>query len=343
MSEDDPMLTCDAAKEAPPAPAETPPGRHPFLQTLHRHRRLLQLTFGLSVFGFLLGKFEVGQVVVLWERVNFPALAILWWTFTAATMALSGVNLFILLRAFGPSRGALPKILLTVPRLEFFSLVVPGRLADVSLLHFLSGHATRPRILAALFLDKAITLGVVGTLAALGIGIAFGWLYGAALAGAGLAGLAVLAHLLLGAQTGELRSWLARKLLRSYAEKLRGFRSDLVALLRAYPAWLANVALTLGKIVLYGAVTRAGYSLFGADVPLGYLILTLAAAQLISILPLSPWGLGVFEGTNILLLERVGVPPQLVLSFFLATRPLAIAFLAGVNLTLTFAARDSAK
>ncbi len=337
------MLTCDAAKEAPPAPAETPAARHRLLQTLHRHRRLLQLAFGLSVLGYLLGKFEVGQVVALWDRVNFPALAVLWWTFTAATMALSGVNLFILLKAFGPSHGALPKILWTVPRLEFFSLVVPGRLADVSLLHFLSGHATRPQILAALFLDKLITLGVVGALAALGIGTAFGWIHGVALAGAGLAGLAVLAQLLLGAQSGGLRSWLARKLLRGYAEKLKGFRNDLLTLLGAYPAWTANIVLTLAKIVLYGAVTRAGYSLFGTEVPLGYLILTLAAAQLVSILPLSPWGLGVFEGTNILLLERVGVPPQLVLSFFLATRPLAIAFLALVNLALTLVARGEAK
>ncbi len=337
------MLTCDAAKEAPPAPAEAPAARQGLIQALHRHRRLLQLAFGLSVLGYLLGKFEFGQIVALWGRVNFPALAGLWWTFTAATMALSGANLFILLKAFGPSRGALAKILRTVPRLEFFSLVVPGRLADVSLLHFLSGHATRPQVLAALFLDKVITLGVVGALAALGIGIAFGWLPGAALAGAGLAGLAVLSQLLLGAQTGRLRSWLGRKLLRRYSEKLKGFRSDFLTLLKAYPAWLANLALTLGKLVLYGAVTRIGYSLFGTEVPLGYLILTLAAAQLISILPISPWGLGVFEGTNIFLLEKVGVPPQLVLSFFLATRPLAITLLAILNLALTLTARSSGK
>jgi uncharacterized membrane protein YbhN (UPF0104 family) len=247
--------------------------------------------------------------------------------------------MFALLSAFARPPGALRDLARAVPRIELFALVVPGRLGDLGLVYFLGRHYPRMEVLAALFVDKVISVAVVGALAALGVGAAMGWPSGAALFAFEALGLGGFAWIASSRGGGSARPRYAKLLPRSLAAPLAGFQGSLKALLSSRRAVLLNLTVTLAKSFLYGMASVVGYRLFGFSVPVVYTVLAVAVAQLVSSIPISASGLGIFEAMNILLMQRAGVTPEVVLALGLSGRVLCAIDLALVNLALAFAVK----
>lgn len=206
-------------------------------------------------------------------------------------------------------------------------LVVPGQVGDVAGMsvmlrrHDFDWHASIGRSL----LDKAVSAGVmlafaIGGIALLwspgSLSLASPWQWIAAIATGALAtGVALRwlwAHT--GASSPGLRGVAARTL------------REMLETSRRHPRRLgANLALTVVKTMLTGL---AYYCVFRAlsmhDLSPWAVTLVAAGSSIVAYLPVSFNGMGTVEAAGIALFGRMGVPPDAVLSAYLALRGIVL-------------------
>ncbi len=206
-------------------------------------------------------------------------------------------------------------------KLQILTLVIPGRLGDISMPLFLRRWISPRDSTIVLLIDKSITLIVITIIGSLGVVHFLGWPLALAMAGSLITGILILS-LLLSERSQSLRDRVAKLLLGRFVGHAHGFRRQLLSLLHDWQGIAINLVATMARMLLAGFSLQLVLGWFGTEAPLWYIVMVQVLAQLITIVPISFMGIGVVESVNIALLGRIGIDPAVVLACALAMRAL---------------------
>ncbi|HRL78390.1 MAG TPA: lysylphosphatidylglycerol synthase transmembrane domain-containing protein [Candidatus Accumulibacter phosphatis] len=281
-----------------------------------RRRRLL-LCLQFAVAGAALA--SVGAFVDWSAAARVWAAADLRWLAAACLVSLAGFvpaalrwsRLLAAVRLHYPFLAAYRAYLTGV----FFGLAMPGVIAgDAARIWLCTREARAPLALATTTVIAERALGVAALLSILSLGIAIGssgavagmpgWLFGIALLlAAGLVALPLCLRWLDARWTTPAagRRWLPAAAVARLRATLGALREIGAADLLL--AFVLSIAFQLVDIVAVAAVGRA----LAIDLSLPILLVTMPLVYLATVLPISPGGLGVREGTMALALAHAGV------------------------------------
>ena len=193
-------------------------------------------------------------------------------------------------------------------------LILPGRAGDLSIIYFAKQKGFDIGASTALTItDKLITLIIFGIIAALGI---FSILHSTELYwGLFFALLCIIAGLFL--FTPLARRWTIMDI-GKYADKFQGFYITFRNLLSYHKDKVfINIFITflrpLGNALLIILIFKA----MGIDVSFLYAILINAVTLIVSLVPLTPNGLGIREAVGTFLFSRVGVPLEATVAMYI--------------------------
>jgi uncharacterized protein (TIRG00374 family) len=196
----------------------------------------------------------------------------------------------------------------------------PGAVGDFSMVGLLRReHIPVHQGLSAMLVDRAITLGLYG-LVYLPIALVLvlatpEWLW--VPAGLGAAAAIAVALNRSAPFRGTMTAWIIRPLVPSLEEFFRSC-SDL---LRFHPrALLANLGVTILRSLVSGVVIYMALWAAGADV--GFLPTTVLtnSLSLLTYLPISISGIGIYEGGAVALFSRLGADSERVFAAFVFQR-----------------------
>lgn len=286
-------------------------------------RRTLEVLFCIIIFAFLISKIDVKETLTILKEVN------LFWIFIGI-----GISIFSTLIT-GYSLKVLFDSVKRIPFLEWMryyligfsmGLILPGRAGDFSIIYFVKekgfdiGEST-----ALTVIDKLITLIIFGTIAAIGVFTIFNssQLY---------LGLALTLFCIVGGLslfTGIGRRFI-RKIIGKYAEKFKGFNRTFKNLIQHHKDKIAiNIIITLyrpiGNTLLMVVVLKA---LGIGDLSFFYLMIINAITLIVSLIPLTPNGLGIREGVGTLLFSAIGVTAEATVAMYVIL--LMINYTAGI-------------
>ncbi len=231
------------------------------------------------------------------------------------------------------TRWSQTRVFLSVQPLAMFA---PARLSDFGAIPLLKQHHRPGAVASSLVIDRLITMFFLLLLTPLAL--RFVWPGSTSAANtiaiiAGL-GLVVSAPFLLASQT--VRYYVNRYLLRLWPSLLQGFGAHTVFLLHASRArLLVNFGLTAFKTLLAGTAISILALNVGVSLSLFSAIWMSVLIQLATSVPIAPQGLGIAEGSLVLLFEVNGLPGALALSVGVMGRVLFIPVIAAIYLKAT--------
>ncbi len=211
-------------------------------------------------------------------------------------------------------------------------MIAPGKFGDLTYAHFLSSDDTNLAPgLAVGVVDKVVTFAVTAAIAVIGLALFVST--GDALWGAAFAVAATVA-LLVVVFSKRLRGLARTRVLGRHAAKFTGFSAHVTTLLVRKRGILAlNLVLTIARLVLMGVAIVLSFRALNVEVALIDVIVIQAVGQLVSLIPITLAGLGVRQGTSIVLFERIsGIPAAPVL-----TQSLIMTVVSYINVAIVFA------
>lgn len=247
------------------------------------------------------------------------------------SLVVGAFNVVILTRAVLPSVASLA-IAKAFLRSWAIGMVAPGKFGDLTYAHFLSSDDTNLAPgLAVGVVDKVVTFAVTSAIAVVGLALFVSTgdaLWGGAFALVATAGLLVIVF------SKRLRGLARTRLLGKHAKRFTGFSTHVTTLLVRRRTVLAlNIVLTVVRLVLMGIAIMLSFRALGVDVALIDVIVIQAVGQLVSLIPITLAGLGVRQGTSIVLFDRIsGIPAAPVLS-----QSLIMAVVSYINVAIVFA------
>ena len=288
---------------------------------LQRRKRTVRAAISLTLIALLVS--WIGPRRLIEPLATAPYHWIVPWIVAYDLVAnfLWGTGLYALLHH--ARAGGYRRVVASAYKVQILSVVVPGRLADLGTLHFWRDLHPPARIVAVQIIDKAITLPVTLTLGA--IGIARFWGPGALVVP--LAVLAIVAVLV--ASTGALRRALWSRAPARWKSSLDGVGQEMRAAVRDGRGIAINAGLTLVRVSLAGISFSTLLGWFGVEAPLLDVFLVQALAQLVCLLPITLLGIGLMDGVNVALLERLGAAPERVLATGVAGTAAHLLFIVG--------------
>lgn len=193
-------------------------------------------------------------------------------------------------------------------------LVLPGRAGDITTAllakkkGFDIGQST-----TLILLDKIITLIVFIPITAIGI---FTFMNSKEIYyGLGFSFLLILGILSFYTSLGRK---ILKKILGKYAEKFTGFSKTFKEVLKNHKkALLMNVFLTALRPILNGIIIIILLQSLGYDLTLLNAIIISSISFIVSIIPLTPNGLGIREGIGTILLYQVGIPYEASIAMYI--------------------------
>ncbi len=220
--------------------------------------------------------------------------------------------------------------------LQPLALVAPGRLADLGAVPLLKGHHPPGAVASALLVDRLITMFFLLLLTPLAL--RFVWLSNATTAANISAGvflvLVMLLPFVLLNQT--VRDVVNRRVLRYWPSLLQGFGAHTEALLHASRArLLVNLALTAVKTLVSASIIVLLAMNVGLTVGVPTALWMSILIQLATSVPISVQGIGVAEGSLVLLFAANGLPEALALSVGVSGRILVLPVMAFLYVTMT--------
>ena len=208
------------------------------------------------------------------------------------------------------------------------SLLLPGRIGDFSLSHFLRKEEIKiGESTAAIFLDKLITLLFFTVVSLIGFFLLF------------VEGILTYAFLLLLAWilifalflTRKGRAALRRILTKRYESRFEGFSKRLFFYAQYKKRLIAiNAVIT---VLSWGIETTSALLLFqgfGQHVGFFTLFLIIAMATFVASIPISMNGLGIREGLYVLLLGTQGIASPIVFSVAIVNLAISYAIALGI-------------
>ncbi len=274
--------------------------------------RILKLVAGPLILLLLFYKVGFVEIIALLETITFVPILLAYLLFVVSVI-LGGINLRVLL---SPLRDVPPRRFwhyYFASRIT--SLVLPGRLGELSISYFLNKEKmTYGEGIAAVLMDKLITFSlavVVGLVALHSIfgpmTVGGGVLLGGVLyiAGLVLVGMVVMSR--------KVRSLVRRYILRKYAVYFSGFSATLFSYAKKNKKCvLINIFLTLLRMLVIAGSAQLMFRAVGAEVPLITLFLIGGIEQMSTMIPLTINGLGIKQSIGVLLFGLLGLAPGVV-------------------------------
>jgi uncharacterized protein (TIRG00374 family) len=213
-------------------------------------------------------------------------------------------------------------------------MLAPGKVGDLSYAHFISSDDTNlaPGLVVGI-VDKIVTFAVTSAIAVTGIllllekGAAF--LAGGAAFAAFVAAIVVL-------RSARARQLVRERVLGRHASRLGGFGSNLDTILLHSPRTVSvNVLLTIVRTLIQALAVTLALRAFGAHVALIDALIVHSIAALMSLIPITLSGLGVRQGTSVVLFERIsGIAAAPVLNQSLTSTLIIYGTVAVLGATL---------
>jgi len=276
-----------------------------------KRRFFIEVIICIIIIIFLLSKMDLQKTLEIIKNLNYTWLS----------LALLLYIIFLLLTAY--SLKVLFDAIHFTPFHEWLrfylvgfsiGLILPGRAGDLSIIYFTKergfdiGQST-----ALTITDKIITLSLFGLLAVLSI---FTILKSAQLYfGLFLALFCIAIGILSFTKAGRE---LAKKILGKYTEKFKGFYKTLKELLTNHKdKILINIGITLLRPIGNALLILLIFKAMNLNVSLFYAVLINAVTLIVSLIPLTPNGLGIREGTGAFLFSKLGIPLEASLSMYI--------------------------
>ena len=216
------------------------------------------------------------------------------------------------------------------------SLIAPGRLSDFGAVPLLSKHYSPGALASSIVLDRLVTLFFLLLVTPLALRLAW------PIRASGLADLAVVVGLILVASapfllsSRKVRSVVNRYFLRLWPSLLQGFGAHTAFILRTSKV---RLLLNLGLTVIKTLLSAVALVLLASNVGLSLNVLTAIwmsiLIQLATSIPVSVQGIGVAEGSLVLLFSVNELPEALALSVSVTARILLAIVTVGIYLTTT--------
>jgi len=299
---------------------------------MHLNKKLnigLRLFIGFIVLFLLVRQIEFTQIVKILSNSN------LMWVFLSFLIFLLGViiiayGLMILFRSSIKIKFTewIKYFLMT----HAVSMVVPGKLGQLSLIYFIRdkginiGSST-----ALLIVDKIISVIIFGLIAVVGLFLMSEEIY----VNANIILIGCLLLILVG--TLFMFSNYSRKLIKfvfgKYKIHFDEFFNTLINLTQNHKSNLIiNILITLIRPMFNGLVILLLFRSLGYNVGLIYSTLVSSLTIIASIIPITPNGLGIREGIGVFLFSRINLPLEASLSvyFMILIFNLSLSLIGGV-------------
>lgn len=273
-------------------------------------RVALEIIFCILILTFLISKIHIRETIEILKTVD------LFW------MSIGILVYIVSLLITAYSLKALFDSIKHTPFMEWMrfylvgfsmGLILPGRAGDLSIIYFAKQKGFDIGASTALTItDKLITLIIFGIIAALGI---FTILNSTELYwGLLFALICITAGLFLFTPLG--RKW-TRKIIGKYADGFQGFyRTFKNLLLHHKDKVIINIIITLLRPLGNALLIILIFKAMGLDVSLLYAILINAVTLIVSLVPLTPNGLGIREGVGAFLFSRIGIPLEATVAMY---------------------------
>lgn len=245
-------------------------------------------------------------------------------------LGVGAVGIWVLVRTFLASVPFLP-VASVYLRSTALGMFAPGKFGELVFPHFLARQGVSIGAgLAVLLVDKLITFVCAAVIGCVGLLLLVGAKQ--ALSVALLSGLLVSLALLMAA-SGKLRRVARERLLGKHHRRFEGFSASLFGLLREERRAVAvNGILTVLRFLLRGGAAAAAFYALGSPVPFLPTVALLCLIQILSWLPVSVSGLGVTQGSAILLFALLLQAEQAVVLNAFLILPASAYILAAASL-----------
>ena len=233
-------------------------------------------------------------------------------------VAIGGTKVWILLRAFAPVRLRLVLGYFVVA--TAFGSFTPAALGDFSIAAYLRReNVPVHQGLSAMLVDRVISVAIyvlVFTPLTLALLVRSDqlWVLPIVFLAAAVFGLLLNANPM-------VRDFARTRLIRAYVPAAENFARAISDLLRLYPLHLAgNVALTLVRSIVAGLVIQFALSAAHEQADFFSVLCATNFLTVVNLLPISIGGLGVYEGSGVILFEQLGMNGENVLAALLYQR-----------------------
>ena len=275
-------------------------------------KKIIFSILGISILTFLIYNIGLSNLVETLEKFNFNYLPLIIIALLL-TYILAGVNTWILILPF--KKVSLLNIVKYTFFTLFFAVILPGKLADLLLLHFLKKEKIKvSQSTIVVFFDKMISLllkVILGLIGAIFILKQFNFLFiGVPLITLGIIGLSLLII-----NSRKIRDFVKNRLLKRYSSIWKGFSRDLKHYQKEYKIYLGyNGLVTLIKILAESLLFFLLFLSFGQYVnPLEiFFIFSLLSIIILLAFPIGISGLGVREALGVFIFSAMGVESAVV-------------------------------
>ena len=267
---------------------------------------------GISILIFLIYNIGLSNLIGTLKDFNFiylPLIIIV----LLLSYTLAGINIWILIWPFKKISvlNSIKYVYFTV----FFAAMLPGKLADLLLLHFLKKEKlTISQSTIVVFFDKIISLLLkvaLGLIGAIFVLKEFNFLF----IGIPLITLAIIGISLIVVNSKRFREFIKKSVLRKYSSIWKGFSKNLKNYQKEYKVYLGyNTLVTLIKTIFEALLFFLLFLSFGQYVdPIKvFFVFSLLSIIILLAFPIGISGLGVREALGVVIFSMIGVDSAVV-------------------------------
>ena len=275
-------------------------------------KKVLFTILGIAIIAFLIYKISPSKLIETLKNFNFNYLPLIIITLLLIYI-LAGVNTWVLCWPF--RKISLIKVIKYNFFTLFFAVILPGKLADLLLLHFLKkDRISISQSTIVVFFDKIISLFlkiILGLIGAIFILNQFNFLF----IGIPLITLLIVCLSLLIINSKRIRDFIKDKILKRYSSIWKGFSKNLRNYQKEYKIYLGyNVLITLIKDFFEALLFFLLFLSFGQYIdPIKvFFVFFLLSIIILLAFPIGISGLGVREALAIVVFSTINVDSAVV-------------------------------
>ncbi len=259
------------------------------------HSNLLKALFALVALSVILWQIGIQNIYSAFSSANpaFIAAAFLLFVFV---LFLNAANFMVLLSPVNSKSAGFLYIAKGYVHAWAVGLITPGRVGEFSMAYFLRKSFDVSKTVSIVLLERVITVSVLVLLSSGLILAAFGVWQAILVLGLVAASWAALIAF-------SLMDMPAVRRLAGYSETIRFFLG------REKSVLFASITFVAARWLMFGVINYALLLSLGTEVEFAALIPVVAASTLISMIPVTIGGLGLREGSFVLLSSFIGIPP----------------------------------
>ena len=280
-------------------------------------KKLITLAFGIIILSFIIYSISPAKLLETLKDFNFSYLPLIT-LILIADYILSGINIWVLVLPLKnvPLLRIIKYIFLTL----FFAVILPGKLADFLMIHFLKKDGiTISQSTIIVISDKVISLIIkiiFGLIGAIFFLKQFNFLF----IGIPLLTLLIIGIFLLVINSKKIRDLIKNKILKKYANIMKGFSKDLKNYKEKYKTYfLYNGIITIIKNFIESLQFYLLFLSFGVNVNILsiFFIFSLLSVIMLITFPIGISGLGARELIGIIIFSSIGIDAAIVFEIFM--------------------------